>query len=668
MKKTVEIFILFLLLLGASKAQQNEYERGVELHRQKKYAEAGTIFESLINSGLRQREIFFATIDCFMKIKYFQKSLEITEKAVEVYKNDYGLKFLLGQLYNQNGYNSKAIEVFQALNKLYPDSTAIKENLANLYFIHGNILYKSKNYAGAIESYKASLLYDHQNKGARINILICFLTEKKYKEALQITKESYSFYPDESIISRGYFEILVATENFVDAENVCENILAKDPNDIQTNLNLALLFRYNRKVDKATEKYAELREKFPNAKEVYLAEIQFLRLYESADTIIARYKEYLENTPNDTEMLLGLAKEYERKKNFGEARNIYREVISNDLDKDAALNIAETYFSEDKIDSSISELKNYINNGGKNESAFLRISELFEHLSEMESAKQYLKLGLANLDTPTKIAIALGKLYFRQGNLDSAGISFDLVKLKYSEFPEISYYTANIFLLRGDTSKATFHLTRCVRHSINLSQILQYQVISSVSGENIMNADSAKQTKMVAAKLDTVKNIITMSLNQLKKLNSPQDFLSILNRLIKDIPTAAGLYLQRGKYLFSVGMLSEAESDFNTALSLVSSEEAYQEAGDFFSSIGKSDKAFECFYSAISLNKNVDYFYRMVIDLGEKLDKLNSVCDYWLKLWDNDKHNKTLKEFLIEALHKANRGDEALKIINQKTD
>jgi hypothetical protein len=85
--------------------------------------------------------------------------------------------------------------------------------------------------------------------------------------------------------------------------------------------------------------------------------------------------------------------------------------------------------------------------------------------------------------------------------------------------------------------------------------------------------------------------------------------------------------------------------------------------GKYFQNKGLSIKAIQSFERAISAAPRNGTPYAELIELYRNIGKLNQLCDRWLARYRADTKNEILKSYLIEALHKADRFEEARQII-----
>lgn len=662
------LFWLFLYIFTTPLllAQTGEFQRGVQLYQQGKFSEAGVLFEQIIEKGNAAQEVYEGAVDCALKTGSFTKAISLIEKTIQRFGRNYGYELTLGQLYAQTDNLSKSASVLQKLTATYPDSSEPALLLSDVFGLMGNKHYQESRYSDAVTAYISSLKYNSRNKDIRRNLISAYLVLGQQDKAAETAETGYKFHAKDKEFRQIYLETLIYAERYEDALKVIQIIAKEEPDNLQSQLNLALLYRYSRRADEALRVYAQLRARYPASKEVYTAEISYLQLAGAGDTIISRYREFLANNPDDTDFMLRLAKQYERKKLYDSARTVYAELEAKDLYRDAPVLTAKTWIEEGDTETAFELLDKYISSGGKSSDGFLELYRILITRNEINQASDLLTLAIERSDNKVQFRILLAALYLDQSRADDAIALLDPVRDEMKSYPEIPFLSGRGYILKQDTSRAVFNFIRAVKYAIQSSQLLQSQLASQSSGSNIMNPDSLDMLKQTSGALDTVSSVLKQSFVYLKELMGEEALVRDISGLILETPGAAILYLQRGKMYHLLGKSSQAEQDFTTALSLSpNSEEMQFEAGLFFEASGNFARAYTAYLNAWSLNRKNSALFRKVIDLAHKTEKLDAVCDYWLNIYTTDRENAMLREFLLEALHAAGRHGDASRIMQQ---
>ena len=67
----------------------------------------------------------------------------------------------------------------------------------------------------------------------------------------------------------------------------------------------------------------------------------------------------------------------------------------------------------------------------------------------------------------------------------------------------------------------------------------------------------------------------------------------------------------------------------------------------------------------VSINPRNAEAYDHLIDLHQRENNLDELCDVWMSRYRANSRNDVLKEHLIESLHKAGRYEDARQIVAQ---
>ncbi|MBE2279697.1 MAG: tetratricopeptide repeat protein [Ignavibacteriaceae bacterium] len=660
LKKLFYFFLFTPIIFG----QNYELQIAIDNYNNGKFSEAVSVFQKYIDSGSKEKDIFLAASDCYIKLNNYPKAISILEKYRTVFGDEFNINFLLAQLYAQTGNYLPATNILSVLIRNYPDSNSAKIYLSDVFLTVGVTQYGSKDTINAEINFKNSLIYNPFNKQARVNLLILFLESKRYNDALKFAEEGYRFFNNDNNIALIYFEVLIGLENFTDALPVLEVIAKRLPDDIQIQLNLAMLYRYNNSPEKAVQVYENLRKNFPGNKDVFEAEIKYYELFSDDEKIISLYLEYLIYKPDDKEMKLRLAKKYEYTGNFDKAREIYLTLNPNQEDQSINVLIAENYSAAGDLESAISQLLSIIEDKKADPFIYSKLFELFQKSGKIENAKGILLAGLKNFPFSLELNLELVKVYYNEQKFDSAFIVLETISGYSREVPEIPYYFALIYKINNEKTAAIRNYSRAIRVSLKETGRIQTSISGSFNNEAITNPDSAKIIQDEAEKLRVFIYIINSSFADLSTICNNEEFLEVIDNLLSELPQAALIYVEKGKFLLKTGKTAEARQELEKAQILSPSTVEVQEAlGEYYEKTGDFENALLSFRRANSLDKENQKYYRKIIDLAVKSNKLDEICDYWLQVYKTSKSNILLKEFLIEALHKANRTKEAIEII-----
>lgn len=661
------LFFLIMLLSAAGLNAQDDFRQGLLHYKQGNYKEALKVFETLITSGKATIDVYSAALDCAIKLKLNDKAIRIIESTDKRFGFNFDRTLILSQLHAQAGRFNSAIPLLLQLRKSYPDSGSVKIILAEIYSSLGAKQFEEKKYEEALHSFKEASNNDPQKKSYKRNHLIAALKLNRYNDALRLAKDLYSPADKDTEMGSLYFQLLIQTNNYQEALKVAKALAKLKPGDIDLLLQEALAYRYVSEYDTATVIYQQLRKRFPTSREVYMAEINWLLASGLRDSVINRCREFLVYTPDDSLMLSTMAKQYQLNQSYDTARTIYREIISKDINRDAAIAIADCYTLEGKTDSAIIELQQYIMSGGINSDADIKLYGLLLSAQRIDELKRFLAIAVERKPYESIFRVFLAKQFFHEDKTDSTLALLERVRSLYTQMPEISFLYARVYESQADTNKALFHYIRFVRSSMSQSQVLQTQISTTISGEGLLNPDSLDKAERTGSQLDSLNVMLKKSFEKIRELAGENQYPEILDELILDVPQGTPLYIARAKYRKSIGNFKEAQADIETALRISQyNEEAQKEAGDFYYDLEKYELAFMAYRAALSKNNKLKYYYDRLIDLGLRLRRENELIELWMRRYESDPEDLILKEALLEILHKTNRFEEIKNLFEKE--
>ena len=171
-----------------------------------------------------------------------QQSSEMLQLAIAEYEtiarlkpNDLETKLLLGQLYALNHDSAKAEAVFKDAQKIDADSEEVVLNMARLYAQTGEAQRAADTLAAVPEDDRTARI--EFELGANLEEL------KKPKEAAAAYKRSLDLEPDNPDAERGLAKALLADEQFDEALKVLNTLVAADPTDASSEIEISEIQR-----------------------------------------------------------------------------------------------------------------------------------------------------------------------------------------------------------------------------------------------------------------------------------------------------------------------------------------------------------------------------------------------------------------------------------------
>ncbi|MFM1999384.1 MAG: hypothetical protein RL204_1331 [Bacteroidota bacterium] len=194
-----------------------EYEQAVELYNQQKFAEAAIIFKDILNSAIKDENIYRLAISSFLQVKNYKQSKELCDEFImqgNLNSDDYanvGLSYSQLEQYdkalefydqslllNQNnkyslnnkGFTLNLLNKFQEAIPLFDKAIEIDETFAYSYNNRGLAKIKIGQVDEGLEDINKSFKLDENNSYCYRNLGIYHLDKGEYSDALELFKKA----------------------------------------------------------------------------------------------------------------------------------------------------------------------------------------------------------------------------------------------------------------------------------------------------------------------------------------------------------------------------------------------------------------------------------------------------------------------------------------------
>jgi tetratricopeptide (TPR) repeat protein len=140
----------------------------------------------------------------------------------------------------------------------------------------------------------------------------------------------------------------------------------------------------------------------------------------------------------------------------------------------------------------------------------------------------------------------------------------------------------------------------------------------------------------------------------------------IIAAVCSEYPESPKLHLFEGKIAFRAGHSTLAQESFEKAIRQGARDpEIYFLLGEVYRDRNKYSKSILSYERALTTDASFEKAYQKIVQTSEQQGSLDELCDRWLRRYKNNSDNKMLREYLISALHKADRFEEAKQIIKE---
>ncbi len=338
--------------------------------------------------------------------KLLQKLLKIQPNAgwakESLFKAKYGNRFDEIKALEDSGDLYAALDKYQELLKLAPESVDVYEGLGRIYT-------KLKQYQDALQLYKKGLKLNPQANQLRVDMGLNYISMKELKKARQILQTANKMDPNnaEAIAALGRIAALMGDQDT--AQKMYQTALSINPDSLLTLSYLAEFWMKEKQFSKAQAIYRKILKIDPKAgwAKVALEEAKYAPVllegsdkeknkdYASAESI---YLQLIEQSPQNADYYIKLGQLYIKMKRYQEAVVLFQQglhIIPNSEELKIALGFA--YLAKGDLDIGKNIFEIVLKNHPKNAEALAGIGRFHELKGNISQAINWYKKAL-NID------------------------------------------------------------------------------------------------------------------------------------------------------------------------------------------------------------------------------------------------------------------------------
>jgi tetratricopeptide (TPR) repeat protein len=250
---------------------------------------------------------------------------------------------------------------------------------------------------------------------------------------------------------------------------------------------------------------------------------------------------------------------------------------------------------------------------------------------------------------------------FHKDDVEASLAELERAAALESENPETPLYRSKLYIQLNEDEKALRLAIDALESSLDQLGKSQEQMQGQMQSQGFYGVMSSETTRQDTETLDRLSG---EAFDWFTDTFRESDVTPLLNRLLEQYPLSARLYSMTGNYHKEKGNRNQALQYLEEAVRLAPSlGDAHYHLGELYQEAGDDTKAIRSYRRASSLSSDWSQPYRALIDIHRKTGGLDDLCDRWLAMYRATPNNEILRSHLIEALHKANRIDEASEIV-----
>ena len=602
--------------------------------------------------------------------------LKLQIRGLEIFPDNIRLKLLRSEALYRLGNDDAIVEYLDILSLLERDASieetygitesGIKGAIGQAYRRKANESYLDNRPEDAISSYYKAIEFIPDSINLYNNLAYVLYENGNPDEALNILQSALEKYPDAENLNVLKGQILSDRGDMNELVEVYADLYREYPDNLNYGIIYGQLLMSTNQATSANRLFEALISENPEEKRLYetLIKLNEQRYdYGGKRNVLKMQKAAF---PNDREVAESLAETHVLIEEYNEARAIYDSlaVVADNSGKYRHLSAKTWVFEEDFI-TAIDEYEAILSYTEAKPELLLESAAIYLELDQPLKAVDKLQKADSLLSQDkTKVQIAHILMDLEQH--EEAAIYFN--NLAQTEYESFSKY----YLSKFPTDEEFLQISADNYGSI-LSELLS---VYSKLFENFTERASERSNNLsqMTPKIfldDPVLEILEKTIDDFfafasNKFDYDQN-LKIIDQALITHPESPKLHYQKGELAFKNEELTPALNSFRKAVEYGASDyNLFFLMGKLHKLRGDTDKAILAFEQTLTMNPDFRDAYSQLINVSQENGQLGELCNRWMMKYKAGQKNVIFRESLIEALHKADRFEEANQILRSE--
>ncbi len=324
------------------------------------------------------------------------------------------------------------------------------------YYQNGLNFEKQKLYIKAIEQFLKAIELNPNYFDAYFHLANCYFILEKYEEANDIIQKALKLEKEDNATLLLYSRILIKLGELSKAENICDNIIQRNPTFLEAYFLKAEIKIYQTKINEAFDIYLKLLRRYPDDWKVNLYLYKFYQKINKENESLIYLRKALDLAPYEPMVLEELAYYYFIKNDFEQTNFFLNSLFTLDPNNLSGLFIKSyILLNENKYEPAKQILSTLYNFYQTRLDVLWLNSYVADQLKDYVSAINFLKNALDLFPYDEIVRYTLEELTIK-ANL------IDYFELK-SNLADYNFKWANFFFNNGFSQKGEILLRRAIR-------------------------------------------------------------------------------------------------------------------------------------------------------------------------------------------------------------
>ncbi len=683
--------LLFLLILPAAiqpqpASAQNastgtgdriHLERGTEYFRQGDLEAAISSLEKAVQAGHDVDQAYFLLIRAYGMSGSYEQGLRTAEEGLARYPDHAALEYarleslayldplqaaeLMERLYRERGDDLE-------LRARGLESHHIRAHAGHLYAIAGSQFHAREMADASIEALETARDLIPDSLYVHNNLTYTLIMSGEYDRAAEAAGEALERFPDDRNIRLLKNQALSLSGRGGDGLEMVQQLYREDPDDPDAAIAYGqALLRAGRMQD-AADHFDDYLDRNPQQRRVYDVLIRMNRQqfqYQHLAQVLERKAGAFPDEwhiRRDLAEVLGLIEEYEK------ADEEYE--LLYELSGDAVYRLlqARLFLAAEDFERAAEQYEAMIADHGQRwtgAEAYEELALLWLHLREPEKAVQVARAGREHHGLSAPVRERELEALWASGDRTAAREAAEEMKQRSLMLTGLAHYVLSE--TEADPEESTEWLISALERELDHTKRTTERFGETAQMQ--LSGQMQLQYPVISDKdeLQRRERYLEMMAGRMEALEGPEDRIRHYRSLMDRFDGSVWVMQQTAQ-----AMLEACDTDRATdmltraARSAPRDPEIHRRIAQIYERGDNITGALQAWERALAADSEMEEAYRQLIRLHRQNGTLDGLCDRWMARHRADPQNELLAEFLVDALHRAGRYEEAREITQRR--
>jgi len=666
--KSISVFILILLLGSPLKGQdiQHVIQQGLTFYELKEYENAIHSFEQALQYPNPPRDVYTYVTSSYLLNGDPSGALKSVDEGLDEHPEFLRLKVMKGEALIQMDIE-KAIPVFEEIHQTISDSgeeqvdgvqkKVIRHYLGQLYQQVAANAFQDEKLVQSEQYFFKAREFNPDSLSIQNNLAYVLIRQEKWNEAEKVLDTGLEQFPDAENLLFMKAQVYEKEEDAEGMVNTLETLYKVDTENMERAVLYGKALLKNNQSDKANLFFQKMIREHPKERMLYQALKEMNRQRFNQSGLLEVLKMEKEQFPDDRELLEEYGTELITAQKYEEANAFFDSLATVYNDVNYAQLSARSLLYDDQFEPAETEYRKQLERWPNDPLLMPDFGQILKKNEKFDEAKDVFRRYLLNYEN-SKVRIEYVEL------LDGFSEKEDLLK----PLDQTIYKGwADWILLKDQESEEIIEKSVYSRVLIDLIELYESrQELTQKEVQFGLNHLRTKQPPIFQAATE-LKEISSELKNMLAVISNRLSFdeaLDVLQTGLYKFEESALLHHQKGLLFYRHKKPKLALESFKQAAQIRGDdEETHLYLGHIYAEFDHFEDAALSYERVLTLNDQHEEAYRALIRLHQKYGRLDVLCARWLQRYNHQKQNPVLREFLIDALHRANQFEEARALL-----